>query len=344
MIPVLLLFLISESTGGGIHGISYAVWDQEQSTLSQELITAINNTTDFQLTTRAQSYSQVESLMNDGKIGAALIIPPNFTRDALRPGASATLDVIVDGSNEVVASNVIRSLQGVAGDLMLKDFAEQGGRLPGGIALAIDIEFNPTLNIRWSTLTGMIAMITYIIILVVAAVTFVRERELGTMEQLIVTPISRLELLFGKGLMVALIGLFNLIVLYLALHELYQIPMHGSLALLLALGMLFVVTEIGVGMLLSLMTSSQQQAILVVFLMAILEVTFSGYLVPIENMPLPMQILAAISPLQHFTAIARSIFLKGSTLTMLWGHVLPLGVLAAATLTAAWLLFAKAAD
>jgi ABC-2 type transport system permease protein len=344
LIPVVLLFLISESTGGGIRGIKYAVWDQEHSPLSHDLLTAINNSGDFQLTYRAQSYAQVENLMNDGKIGAALIIPPTFTRDALRPGSSARLDVIVDGTNEVVASNVIRSLQGAANDLAFGEIAAQGGRLPGGIDLQIDVAFNPTLNIRWSTLTGQIAIITYLIVLVVAAVSFVRERELGTMEQLVVTPISRLELLFGKGLMAALIGLFNLIVLYLALHELFQIPMHGSLALLLGLGLLFVATEIGVGMLISLMTGSQQQAILVVFLLAILEITFSGYLVPTENMPIFMQFFAAISPLQHFTAISRAIFLKGSTLTMLWGHVVPLGVLTVGTLGAAWLLFAKAAD
>lgn len=344
LIPVVLLSLIAESTGGGIRGIKYAVWDQERSALSQQLITAINNTSDFNLTFRASSYAEVQNLMNDGEIGAALIIPPTFTRDALRPGSSATLDVIVDGTNEVIASSVIGALQGVVGDLALGDLAASGGRLPGGIDLNVDIAFNPTLNIRWSTLTGTIAMITYLVVLVVAAVSFVREHELGTMEQLVVTPITRLELLFGKGLMAVLIGLFNLIVLYLALHEIFQIPMHGSLTLLFGLGLLFVITEIGVGMLISLATNSQQQAILVVFLLAMLEITFSGYLVPTENMPIFMQFFAAISPLQHFMAISRAIFLKGSTLTMLLGHVVPLVAMTMASIGVAWGLFAKATD
>lgn len=343
LIPVILLFLISESTGGGIRGIQYAVWDQDQSPLSQSLITAIDNSSAFNLTYRAQSYAQVQNLMSDGKIGAALIIPPAFARDALRPGSSATLDVIVDGTNEVVASSVIGTLQGVLGDLT-QNLLAQGGQPSGGIDLKIDIAFNPTLNIRWSTLTGQIAIITYLIVLVVAAVSFVRERELGTMEQLVVTPITRLELLFGKGLMALLIGLFNLVVLYLALHEIFQIPMHGSLVLLLALGLLFVITEIGVGMLISLVTNSQQQAILIVFLLAMLEITFSGYLVPTDNMPIFMQFFAAISPLQHFTAISRAIFLKGSTLTMLWSHVIPLFAMTIGSIGAAWALFAKAAD
>jgi ABC-2 type transport system permease protein len=344
LIPGSLLFLIAESTGGGIRGIKFAVWDQERSAFSQELITAITNTSDFQLTDRAQSYAELQDLFNEGRVGAALIIPPTFSRDAFRPGSTASLGVIVDGSNEVVASSVIGALQGVVNDLTLAQWAGQGGARPTGIDLKIDVAFNPTLNIRWSTLTGQIAIITYLIVLVVAAVSFVRERELGTMEQLVVTPISRLELLFGKGLMAALIGLFNLVVLYLALHEIFQIPMHGSLALLLTLGMLFVVTEIGVGMLISLVTASQQQAILVVFLLAILEITFSGYLVPTENMPAFMQVFAAISPLQHFTTISRAIFLKGATFTMLLSHVIPLLLLATGTIGAAWVLFAKAAD
>ncbi|MDE3088689.1 MAG: ABC transporter permease [Chloroflexota bacterium] len=344
LIPVTLLSLIAESTGGGIRGIKYAVWDQERSALSQQLLTAIDNTSAFNLAFRANSYAEVQRLMDDGEIGAALIIPPTFTRDALRPGSSATLDVIVDGTNEVVASNVIGTLQGVVGDLTLGDLAAQGGRLPGGIDLKIEVAFNPTLNIRWSTLTGQFALITYLVVLVVAAVSFVRERELGTMEQLVVTPITRLELLFGKGLMGVIIGLFNLLVLYLALHEIFQIPMHGSLALLLALGMLFVITEIGAGMLISLVTNSQQQAILVVFLLSMLEITFSGYLVPTENMPIFMQLFAAVSPLQHFTAISRAIFLKGSTFTMLLGHVVPLVLLTTGSIGAAWVLFAKAAD
>jgi len=344
LIPVSLLFLIAESTGGGIRGTRFAVWDQERSAFSQELITSIDNTGDFRLYFRANSYEEVRDLLDEGKVAAALIIPSTFSRDALRPGSSASLTVIVDGTNEVVASNVIGALQGVVNDLTFQDRAAQGGRLPGGIDLKIDVAFNPTLNIRWSTLTGQIAIITYLVVLVVAAVSFVRERELGTMEQLVVTPISRLELLFGKGLMAALIGLFNLVVLYLALHEVFQIPMHGSLALLLALGMLFVMTEIGAGMLISLVTNSQQQAILVVFLLSMLEITFSGYLVPTENMPIFMQFFAAISPLQHFTSISRAIFLKGSTFTMLLGHVIPLVVLTTGSIGAAWALFAKAAD
>ncbi len=344
LIPVTLLFLIAESTGSGIRGINYAVWDQEQSPLSQQLIEAIDNTSDFTLYARANNYAELQNWLNGGQISVALVIPPNFTRDALRPGSSAALTVLVDGTNEVVASNVIAALQGVVNALTLPSLTAAGGRLPGGIDLNVVVAFNPTLNIRWSTQTGQIAIITYMVVLIVAAVSFVRERELGTMEQLVVTPITRLELLFGKGLMAVIIGLFNLVVLYLVLREVFQIPMHGNLALLLALGLLFVITEIGVGMLISLMTNSQQQAILIVFLLAMLEITFSGYLVPTDNMPIFMQALAAISPLQHFTAISRAIFLKGSTLPMLWGHVIPLALLAIGSIGAAWMLFAKAAE
>lgn len=344
LVPVLLLSLISESTGQGIRDTRLVVWDQEKSAFSQELITAIDNTSDFKLAYRASSYAEVKDLVDRGEVGVALVIPPTFSQDAFRPGTGATLDVIVDATNEIVASDVIGSLQGVVNMVALRHAAGLNGQPPGGVTLDVDIAFNPTLNIRWSTLTGTLAMITYIVVLVVASVSFVRERELGTMEQLVVTPISRLELIFGKGLVSALIGLVNLFLLYLALHEWFQIPMYGSLALLLGLGLLFVVTEVGVGTVISLVTSSQQQAVLVVFLMAILEITFSGYMVPTVNMPLFMQFFAAISPLQHFMAISHAVFLKGSTFSMLIGHVMPLSLMAVATVGGAWVLFARMAE
>jgi len=197
------------------------------------------------------------------------------------------------------------------------------------------------LFIRWSTLTAQLPFITYQVVLVVAAVGFVRERELGTMEQLVVTPISRLQLMLGKGLMALVVGIVNYIILYITLTQGFLLPMRGDLVLFTGLGILFITTEIGIGTLISIVTRSQQQAILIVFLLAILEVTYSGYLVPTENMPLFMQAAAAVSPLQHFIAITRHVFLKGSTLPMMLDHVVMLGGLTVVCLGAASFLFAR---
>jgi len=187
--------------------------------------------------------------------------------------------------------------------------------------------------------TGQIAMLTYLLVLVVAAVSFVRERELGTIEQLVVTPISRLELILGKALLAYGVGLVNLFLIFIVLRVAYDIPMRGDFLLMIALGSLFIFTEIGIGMLISLLTKSQQQAILIVFLLAMMEITFSGYLVPADQMPPLMSFIANFSPLQHFMAISRAIILKGSTLAMLWQHVVPLALIMLAAMSAAWYWF-----
>jgi ABC-2 type transport system permease protein len=341
--PAIQLVLIAEATGAGIRGIRLAVWDQDKSALSHDVVTALENANTFRLTHRAQSYEEIEDLIRQGTVGAAAIIPPDFSRDASRPGSSGVLLVILDATNIIKAKSLVGVLDGVVAALVEREFAALGSAdRRGGIELRVEMAFNPTLNIRWTTLITQLGFITYQIVLVVAAVGFVRERELGTLEQLAVTPISRLELMLGKGLMALGLGLLNLFLLYLVLILGFDIPMRGSFALFVFLGILFTITEISVGTLVSVMTTSQQQAILMVFLLAMLEVTFSGYLVPTENMPMFMQVFANFSPLQHFSAILRAIFLKGSTLLMLTHHVLPLVALTLVTTGVAWFLFSRA--
>ncbi len=341
--PLSQLVLIAEATGGGIHGIKLAVWDQDQSQLSQDLIRTLDNSEAFRLVARTSSYEQVAQLINDGRAGAVLIIPPNFSRDVMRGDTPTTLNAIVDGTNVIVALNILGDIQGAVNDVLQQLLAELGiAALPGGIDLKVEHAFNPNLFIRWSTLTAQLPFITYQIVLVVAAVGFVRERELGTMEQLIVTPFRRLELMLGKGLMALIVGIFNYLILYVALIQGFALPMRGNLLLFTALGILFIIAEIGIGTLISIITNSQQQAILIVFLLAILEVTYSGYLVPTENMPLFMQAAATVSPLQHFIAITRHVFLKGATLPMMLDHVVMLLALTVVATGAAWFVFARA--
>ena len=340
-IPSLQLLLIAEATGAGVRGIKLAVWDQDRTALSQSLVTTLDNTDEFVLAERASSYEELAQLVTEGRAGVALIIPPDFTREANRPDGHVALSAIVDGTNVIVANNVFAAVEAAVGDVLSEFSAQASGARPGGIDLKIEAAFNPTLNIRWATLTAQLPFILYQLVLVISAVGFVRERELGTMEQLVVTPISRLDLLLGKGLMALVIGVANLYVLFTVLTQGFHIPMRGDLTGFTLIGIAFILAEIGMGTLLSLITASQQQSILIVFLLSILEVTFSGLLVPTENMPPFMQALAAISPMQHFTAITRAMFIKGSSVMMLWPHIIPLFVFTAIVLAASWFLFMR---
>ena len=342
VVPVAQLLLIAESTGTGVRGIKFTVWDQDQSQLSQDLIRTLDNSEEFTLLSRAQSYEEIKQSIDDGSAKVALIIPPDFSRAAMRTDAHASITAIIDGTNVIVGNSVLGAIQGAVNDLLQQMLAQSGFIQRRGIDLKVDLAFNPTLNIRWSTLTAQLPFITYQLVLLVAAVGFVRERELGTMEQLVVTPISRLDLMLGKGLMALGVGLINFFLLMLTLTAGFQIPFRGDIFTFTLLGLLFILTEIGVGTLLSIVTTSQQQAILIVFLLAMLEVTFSGYLVPTDNMPAFMQAAAAVSPLQHFTAITRLVFLKGSTIPMMLDHIIPLAAMTLASLAAAWALFVHA--
>lgn len=345
ILPTSQLFLIAEATGAGVRNLKFAVWDQDKSPLSQQLITALDNTDEFQLAYRAGSYQELHDLVDRGQATIGIVIPPDLTRNATRPGGTAVISAFVDGTNVIVASNVFGAIEGTITDLTLQNVADQApGQLPGGIDVKVDTAFNPTLNFRVSTLPSQLAFITYQLVLVVAAVGLVRERELGTMEQLVVTPIGRLELVLGKALLAAGIGIVNFGLLILTLNWGFKIPLRGDPILLFALGLLFIITEIGWGTLISTITTSQQQAILIVFLLAMLEVTFSGYLVPPENMPRFMQFFAELSPLQHFAALVKAVFIKGATLPMLTGHVIALALLAIGSTAAAWTLFVRTTD
>lgn len=341
IVPVSQLVLIAEATGGGIRKVRLAVWDQDRSSLSQQLIQTLDHSEAFRLVERPQSYQEVERMVHDGTVAAALIIPPDFSRNVMRPNATTTLSAIVDGTNAIVARYVFGDIQGAVNQVLSELFVSETGQRPNGIELRIEMAFNPTLSIRFSTLTAQLPFITYQVVLIIAAVGFVRERELGTMEQLVVTPIGRFDLMLGKGLVAFVVGMINYGLLYLMLVYGFNIPMRGSLVLFSALAILFIITEIGIGTLISIAAKSQQQAILIVFLLAILEVTFSGYLVPTENMPSFMQTLATVSPLQHFIAITRHVFLKGSDFTMMLDHIGVLVGLAIGSLSISSFMFSR---
>ncbi len=344
ILPASQLILIAQATGAGVRGVNLAVWDQDKSPLSEDLITALENTDEFRLAFRASSYEEIHELVDKGSAGIALIIPPDFSREAQRTDGTAMVSAMVDATNVIVASNVLSALQSAISEMAVKILRRSTNGIPSGIDFQVVAAFNPTLSFRWSTLPSQIAFVTYQLVLVVAAVGLVRERELGTMEQLIVTPIGRLALVLGKALMAMVIGIVNFYLLILTLTWGFKIAMRGDPALLFALGLLFIIAEIGWGTLISIMTASQQQAILIVFLLAMLEVTFSGYLVPTENMPRLMQILAQLSPLQHFTSIVRAVYLKGASWSMLMGHTISLGLLAIGTTGLAWFKFRRTWD
>ena len=200
------------------------------------------------------------------------------------------------------------------------------------VASTIDVRsnilFNPTLDIRQYTIPAMLGMIVYEMTLLLASLGLTREREIGTMEQLMIMPFRRIEIVIGKSIPPLAVTLLNYPLMLFVAHHVFGTPMRGSMVLLVALTTLFMICEVGWGLLLSSIARTQQQAVLFVFMQAVIDVSLSGYLVPVENMPQVLSIVSNVVPLRHFFVIIRGIMLKGATLDVLMPQVLILGALA----------------
>ncbi len=340
--PTLQLVLLSHNAARGVRDLTVAVLDLNQSDLSRALVAAVDNTQEMRVLYHPRHRQELEALIRDGMAQVGLVIPPTFTRDFYRLGVQpAQLQAFFDGSNLLVGSNGGRVLEGVV-QRFIADRLAPGQRLDGGGVEVVTVAaFNPAFDYRWFTLPSMLVFITYQVALVVAATGFVREKELGTLEQLIMTPLRRPELIIGKALPAVLVALFNFLLLYSVIRLGYDVPMRGRFALLLGTSLLFILAVVAQGTLVSVLSHTQQQAVLIVFLMAILEVTLSGYLLPVENMPLLMRGLAQLSALQHHMTLTRAVILRGATLPMVGNHMLAMVAFAVVGYAVAWRTFTR---
>lgn len=341
--PTLQLTLLSRNTGQGVKDLGVAILDLDQSALSRELITTLNNTEELAVIHFPSDRAALHALLDSGQVQVGIIVPPGFSRSFFGQSPKpAQIQALIDGANIVVGSNGGQAVAGVIKQLAQRHFATHMPVELGGIEVEASALFNPTYNTRWFVIPAQLAFITYQVALVIAATGFVREKELGTLEQLVITPIRRLELIVGKALPAILLGVFNFLVLLSVQTFVYHIPMRGNLGLLLGFASVFVVAIVGMGTVISVVAQNQQQAVLFVFLLAILEFTVSGLLVSVENMPLLMRGLAQVSALQHFMVVMRAITLRGANLSMLLPHGLAIIAFAAVTAAAAWRTFTRA--
>jgi ABC-2 type transport system permease protein len=318
--------LLAQAVGRGVNHISLAALDYDLSPQSRALITALDLTERLDVRYYPDDLDQVVHLLDEGRAALALVIPPGFGRDLENPRATAQLQLISDGANSITASVGASSAEAVIADF------SRATHLPaappqGGIDLRSEIRYGQTLDIRPYTISAQMGFIVYQVTLMVAALGLAREQELGTLEPILVTPIRRLELIVGKAIPALVIGALDFVLMFLVTITLFQVPMRGSIPLLFGLSLLFIGAEIGWGLTLSAHARTQQQAILFVFLLAIIDMSFSGYLVAVSHMPLPLQIFAQVFPMQHYLALVRAVMLKGAGLGVLWPRVVALVVL-----------------
>ncbi len=340
--PTMQLVLISRNTARGLSDVPVAVLDMDQTAMSREFIAELDATRELVIEYYPQSHEALHRLLDDGAAKVGVVVPMGFAREFNSPFQEpAKVQALVDGTNILIGSMVEPTIAGVLGRFTRGHIQIPPGVTFGGVEVASSALFNPTFNIQWFVIPSTVAFIVYQVALVLAATGFVREKEIGTLEQLLITPIRRLELIIGKALAPIILSMLNFMLLLAVQTWGYDIPLRGDLGLLLLVAFLSIVAIVGVGTLISLFTQNQQQAVLLVFLLAILEVTLSGYMLPVENMPLVMRYLAQISTLQHFMTASRAIILRGATFTMILPHLLALLGLSVASGLIAWKAFTR---
>ena len=345
VMPVIQLIMFGYAVTTDVDHIRTALCDLDKSPQSRALIERFTASGYFSVVESTDRPGRLGELLDRGQASLGIQINPGFADD-LRAGRQAVIQTIVDGTDSNTGT--------VAMDYSLRiaqEFSRKAGT-PVVVAEAAQLQaapidlrtrawFNPDLKSRYFNVPGVIAVILLLTSLLLTSMAVVREREIGTMEQLMVTPIRPLELILGKTLPFALICLADVLAVTAVGVLWFHIPIYGSLWLLLSGAVLYLMSTIGVGLFISTISHTQQQALMSSFFFYLPAVLLSGFMFPISNMPLPAQWLTYLNPLRYFLVIIRGIFLKGSGWTALWPQFVALAILGVVLLSISSMRFQK---
>lgn len=318
------LILVGWATGRPVTNLPLIVFDQDKTAASQMVIEQLENTGTFDLRFWANNMAEIQNRMENGDINAAVVVPEGFQTDIHNNTDAPTLLVLLNGSEATAAQEALRAIEGSVRTMGQKLAMRRLGLNTDAFRdfdFSVRVRYNEELKESYYTTPAELALMLEFTILLFAALTFSRERELGTLEQLLVMPFSSFEIILGKAIPVMLIGFVDFVFLLGMTHIFFGIPVRGSLLLLMVLAIIYILTEIGKGLVVSVFSRSQHQAFLVVMLIGMADFMFTGYAVPVESMPKFLQAIANFIPAHHWLTIVRGIMLKGSDLTVLWLHV-----------------------
>ena len=353
--PVVQIVLFGFAVNTDVTDVPTVLVDQDRSAASRDLVSRFVNSGYFELVGTEERTSAVSRWLVTGDAQLALVIGTGYG-SALASGRTPRVQVIVDGSDSSATTVALgyagAIISGKASEAMaarLKGLVAIGGQPPPGaggrIELVPRVWYNPDLRSRWFYLPAVLAMVLMMMTMMLSAMGVVREKEIGTMEQLIVTPIRSWQLLVGKLFPFAVIGFIQAALVSAVTVWGFQVRLAGSFALLLALTMLFVLNMLGLGLLVSTVVQNQQQAMMGAgFVLMIPMIYLSGLLFPIENMPRAIQYVTYAIPVRYYAEILRGIFLRGSGLNILWPQALVLLVMGVSIMSLAALRFRKRLD
>ena len=347
VMPIVQLFLLGYAATTDVKNISLAVWDQSRSPQSRDLLNAFRSANYYSINYMVGSQQDYTTLIENGKVRAALVIPPDY---ALRLSeGDAQVLMVLDGSDSTVAGTALNTAQ-LIGQAFATKILQQQAALGGRSALNPPLEvrtqvwYNPDLISAYFMIPGVIGMILSFITAILTATAVVRERERGTIVQLIVTPIHSWEFVVGKLLPYVLLGLVDVAEILVIGHLWFKVPIRGDLILIFILSGLFVMSWLGIGLFASTIANTQQEAMLTVIMTMLPSIFLSGFFFPIDAMPKFLQIVSLAIPLRYYLIIIRTLLLKGVGVSALQNQIAALIIFAVVIMGAASMRFHKRLD
>ncbi len=335
--PTLQVLLFGYAATTDVEHIATAIYDLDHSVTSRDLIARFQESGYFDLVQVIDRESRIAELLNGDEIRAVIRINKGFDED-LRAGRTAALQVIVDGTDSNTAGVVLDYAGKIAGEfsweILTDRFAkrQRNARIPGWIEFQRRAWYNENLESRVYYVPGVIAMVVTMITIILTSMAVVREKEVGTIEQIMVSPIRPHEFILGKSLPFALIGLGDMCLVTFIAVWWFEVPFRGNLGFLAFATAVYLMTTLGLGLLISTISQTQQQALMSMMFFYFPLSLLSGFAYPIANMPTWVQWLTYLNPLRYFMTVLRGVFLKGVGPSVLWPEVLAMFLLGASTL------------
>lgn len=334
--PLIQLLVFGYAASFDLNAVHYAVYDRDQGHASRELLARFQGSPTFVLAGQVSRQDEIADLIDDRDVLLVLQVGPDFTAD-LTAGRTGQIQVLIDGRNSNSAQIALNDVNQIVSRFNADWIAAYG--LQGApVNLVSRAWYNPNLESRWFFVTGLVGLLTMVVTMMVTSLSVAREREQGTFDQLLVTPLHPAEILLGKAMPGVLIGVFEASLVALLAVYWFGVPFQGELWVLYLGILFFVLAAVGVGLMISSLALTLQQALLGAFLFLVPAVVLSGFATPIENMTPAVQLLTLVDPLRYYLIILRGVFLEGAGFDRLYHQLWPLALIAAATLgTAGWL-------
>ena len=328
--PVIQLILLGYAANLDVKRLPLMVYDADKSSESRKVVELFSHNEYFNLIGYVEDLNDIDAEIDKGKVAMVLAVPSDFGED-LVSGRNTEVQLIVDGSESNSATAglnyAVMILENHSRNILIERLIRQNkvSLIKRGISPEIRIRFNPELKSRNFMIPGILGLLLLLITMMLTSLAIVKEKEIGTIEQLIVSPIKSYELIIGKLTPFALIATIDIVLVLIVSYFVFAVPIRGNLFLLFALCFLFLLTTLGLGLFVSTISKNQQQAMVTAVFFVMMPMVFlSGFVFPIENMPTVIQVVTYLLPLRYFYTIIRGIFLKGVGIAALWDEALAL--------------------